>query len=143
MANRFMCRALTVALLTCGAAAFAAGARAQDASSLPKGHVTLVGCYVLMTDPTDPDDARYMLANARLGPATSVSDPNCTATGSDPLLKLSEVHKHGLDLVSPGRWMEISGELGKMRDADDLRKFEVKSFREVPVTPSVAIMIPI
>jgi len=145
MTNRFMCRALRVAWLTCGVAAFAAvAARAQDISSLPKGHVTLVGCLVFGADPTDSDDVRFMLADAKLGPATSVPNPNCTPSGSQPYLKLSEVYEHGLDSIRPGRWVEINGELGRRRDSDDLRKFEVKSFREVPVTPPrVALFIPI
>jgi LPXTG-motif cell wall-anchored protein len=145
MTDRYVCRALAATWLAFGVTAVApVVARVQDVSSLPKGHVTLVGCFLRMADPHDPDDEEYVLANAHLGPATSVPNPNCTATGSEPILKLSEVEKHGLDQVSTGRWMEINGELGKMRDADDLRKFEVRSFREVPVTPPpVALFIPI
>jgi LPXTG-motif cell wall-anchored protein len=145
MTIRNVCRALAGVWLTCGVAAVApVVAQAQDVSILPKGHVTLVGCFVFGEDPTDSDDVRFMLADAKLGPATSVPNPNCTPTGSQPNLKLSEVSKHGLDSVRPGRWVEINGELGKMRDSDDLRKFEVKSFREVPVTPPrVAIIIPV
>jgi hypothetical protein len=145
MTNRYVCRALAAAWLAFGVTAVApVVARAQSVSTLPKGHVTLVGCFLRMADPNDPDDERYVLANAKLGPATSVPNPNCTAMGSEPILRLSEVHEHNLDQVSTGRWMEINGELGKMRDADDLRKFEVKSFRAVPVTPPpVVLFVPI
>jgi hypothetical protein len=145
MTTRNVCRALAAVWLTCGVTAVApVVAQAQDVSNLEKGHVTLVGCFIFGADPTDSDDVRFMLADARLGPATSVPDPNCTPTGSQPVLKLSEVYEHGLDSIRTHRWVEINGELGRMRDSDDLRKFEVKSFREVPVTPPrVALFIPI
>ena len=76
-----------------------------------------------------------MLTDASLGPATSVTDPNCTPSGSAPFLKLRDVHQ-GLDQVRPSQWMEISGELKSMRDEDDLRTFEVESFSQVPVSES-------
>ena len=146
MTNRNVCRALAAAWLTFGVTAVApAVAQAQDVSSLPKGHVTLWGCFVRMIDPNDTDDERYMLANPTLGQATTVDNQNCTASPSDPILRLTDVDDSGLiPSVSLGRWVEISGELGRMRDSDDLRKFEVGYFREVPLTPpTVAILIPI
>src|SRR5262245_22637190 len=143
MANRDVFRALAAAWLAFVVTVVApVVARAQDVSSLPKGHVTLVGCFVFMADPTDSDDVKFMLTDARLGPATSVPDPNCTPTGTAPFLKLTDVDD-GLDQVRPGQWMEIYGELGRIRDEDDLRKFEVKSFRQVPVTRRVAEVIAI
>jgi len=148
MTNRKVCRALAAGLLTCGlTGVVAVVARAQDVSNMPKGHVTLVGCFTRMADPDDQDDERYVLANATLGPATSVPNPNCSPSGRGAVLRLSDVHDRGLDMVTLGRWVEIYGELGKIKDADDLRKFEVKSFREVPVTPPppppVAMIVPI
>ena len=75
MTNRYVRRRLAAASLTCGVLLVApALARAQDVSTLPKGHVTLVGCFVTMADPKDPDDGLYVLANAKLGPATSVPE---------------------------------------------------------------------
>lgn len=143
MTNRNVCRALAAAWLAFGVTVVApVVAWAQDVSSLPKGHVTLVGCYVFMADPAESYEVEFMLTDASLGPATSVIDPNCTPSGSAPFLKLRDVH-HGLDQVRPGQWMEISGELKSMRDEDDLRTFEVESFSQVPVTNPVALFIPI
>ena len=143
MTERYVCRALVAAWLAFGVTVIApVVARAQDVSSLPKGHVTLVGCYVFMADPTESYEVEFMLTDASPGPATSVTDPNCTPSGSAPFLKLRDVH-HGLDQVRPSQWMEISGELKSMRDEDDLRTFEVESFSQVPVTNPVALFIPI
>jgi hypothetical protein len=154
MTIRYASRALTAALLFGGVAALgsvqvAAGpgmrrthAPAQDTSALPKGHMTLVGCFLRMADPHDTDDMRYVLANPTAGPATTVPDANCAATGNEQILRLSDLHKTQINSVTLGRWVEIYGELGKVRDADDLRKFEVKSIREVPVMRRVAIARP-
>ena len=143
MANRYVCRALVAASLAFGMTVVVpVVARAQGVSSLPKGHVTLVGCYVFMADPTEPYEVEFMLTDASLGPATGVTDPNCTPSGSAPFLKLRDVH-NGLDQVRPSQWMEISGYLKSMRDEDDLRTFEVESFSQVPVTNPVALFTPI
>jgi hypothetical protein len=142
MRIRNVTRALTAAWLFGVVVLGPAAVRAQDVSTMEKGHVTLVGCFVRMQDPTDTDDMRFMLADAKAGPATTVPDPNCTATGGS-FLRLTHVDKHNLNAVPSGRWVEIYGELGKIRDADDLRKFEVDSFREVPVERRVAVYIPI
>jgi len=142
MTNRKVGRALAAGLLTCGlTGVVAVVARAQDVANMPKGHVTLVGCFTRMADPDDQDDDRFVLANATLGPATSVPNPNCSPSERGAVLRLSDVHDHGLDMVTLGRWVEIYGELGKIRDGDDLRKLEVKSFREVPVTPPPVVMV--
>ena len=143
MANRYVCRALVAAWLAFGMTVVVpVVARAQDVSSLPKGHVTLVGCYVFMADPAEPYEVEFMLTDASLGTATSVADPNCTPSGSASFLKLRDVHG-GLDQVRPSQWMEISGELKSMRDEDDLRTFEVESFSQVPVTNPLALFIAI
>ena len=142
MTERYVCRALIAAWLAFVVTVAApVVARAQDVSSLPKGHVTLVGCYVFMADPTEPYEVEFMLTDASLGTATSVADPNCTPSGSASFLKLRDVH-NGLDQVRPSQWMEISGYLKSMRDEDDLRTFEVESFSQVPVTNPVALFIP-
>jgi hypothetical protein len=143
MTERYVCRALIAAWLAFVVTVAApVVARAQDVSSLPKGHVTLVGCYVFMADPAEPYEVEFMLTDASLGPATGVTDPNCTPSGSAPFLKLRDVH-NGLDQVRPSQWMEISGYLKSMRDEDDLRTFEVESFSQVPVTNPVALFTPI
>jgi hypothetical protein len=165
MTIRYVCRTLTVAALTCGVSAIGAVAgpamRAHDhdhdpyiAKTSPKPvkahehhdnddnqNVTLVGCFIRVTDSDGDHLKRYVLANATPGPATTVADQNCADQGSAQLIRLTDVDDVGLDQIASGRWVEISGELGKPRDADDMRKFELKSFREVPQTPRVAIMM--
>jgi len=111
----------------------------DDYGGIPKGHVTLVGCFLRTTD-SDGDHVRYVLSDAKLGPAGTVADQNCAGSGTGQLIRLKHADDVGLDQVMSGRWLEMYGELGKPRDADDMRKFEVKSFREVPLTPRVAII---
>jgi LPXTG-motif cell wall-anchored protein len=187
MTIRSVCRALTVATLTCGVTAMGPIARAQDhdaddhvSNTTPKSshhkdkddyidasspkymkhqhhdaddhqarsesdHVTLVGCFLRTTNKDhDADNVRYILANVTRGPATTVADQNCTNNGTGQLLKLKHVDDVGLNKLASGRWVELYGELGRPRDADDERGFEVDSFREVPLTPPrAALVIPV
>jgi LPXTG-motif cell wall-anchored protein len=168
MTIRFVCRTLTVAALTCGVSAIGAVAgpamRAADhdhdpyiAKTSPKpvkatkathehhdnDNVTIVGCFLRITDSDGDRVKHYVLANATPGPATTVADQNCADQGSAQLIQLKDVDDVGLNQIASGRWIEMSGELGKPKDADDMRKFEVKSFREVPQTPRVALFVPI
>ena len=115
----------------------------KDDYGLPKGHITIVGCFYREVD-SDGDHARYMLADAHMGPATTVANQNCTPTGSGQLIRLKDVDDSGLNQVASNRWVEIFGEMGRPRDADDQRKFEVESFREVPQTPAprVTFIVP-
>jgi hypothetical protein len=182
MTIRSVCRALTVATLTCGVTAMGPIARAQDhdaddhvSNTTPKSshhqdkddyidasspkymkhqhhdaddeqarsegdHVTLVGCFLRTTD-KDGDHVRYILANVTRGQATTVADQNCANEGKGQLLKLKHVDDVGLNKLASGRWVELYGELGRPRDADDERGFEVDSFREVPLTPPRAALI--
>ena len=170
MSIRYVGSALTVAAFTFGVSAIGAVAgpamRANDhdhdpyiAKTSPKAvkatkathehhdnddinkNVTLVGCFIRVTDSDGDHLKRYVLANATPGPATTVADQNCADQGSAQLIRLRDVDDVGLDQIASGRWVEVSGELGKPRDADDMRKFELKSFREVPQTPRVAVMM--
>lgn len=112
-------------------------------TGLPKGHITIVGCFYRDVD-SDGDHARYMLADAVMGPATAVADQNCTPSGGGQLIRLKDADDVGLTQVASNRWVELYGEMGSPKDADDARKFEVKSFREVPLAqrPRIAIIIP-
>jgi hypothetical protein len=105
---------------------------------------TIVGCFYREVD-SDGDHAHYMLADATMGPATTVADQNCAPSGSGQLIRLKDADDVGLNQVASNRWVEVYGKMGSNHDADDPRKFEVKSFREVPLTPPaprVAIIIP-
>jgi len=165
MTIRYVSRALTVAALMCGVSAIGLVAGAHDhdpyiAKTSPKPvkvkapkathehhdnddnkNVILVGCFIRVTDSDGDHLKRYILANATQGPATTVADQNCADQGGAQLIRLRHVDDVGLDQIASGRWIEASGELGKPRDADDMRKFEVKTFREVPQTPRVAVMM--
>jgi hypothetical protein len=115
----------------------------KEVYGLPKGHITIVGCFYRDVD-SDGDHAHYMLADAKMGPATAVADQNCTPSGSGQLIRLKDADDVGLTQVASNRWVELYGEMGSPKDADDQRKFEVKSFREVPLEqrPRIAILIP-
>jgi hypothetical protein len=115
----------------------------KEAYGLPKGHITIVGCFYRDVD-SDGDHAHYMLADAKMGPATAVADQNCTPSGGGQLIRLKDADDVGLTQVASNRWVELYGEMGSPKDADDQRKFEVKSFREVPLAqrPRIAILIP-
>jgi hypothetical protein len=107
---------------------------------LPKGHITIVGCFYREVD-SDGDHAHYMIADAKMGPATTVANQTCEPSGSGQLIRLKDADDTGLNQVASNRWVELYGEMGRPRDADDQRKFEVKSFREVPLTPRPRIAI--
>jgi len=110
---------------------------------MPKGHITIVGCFYRDLD-SDGDHAHYMLADAKMGPATTVDSQDCVPTGGAQMIRLKDADDAGLNQVPSNRWVEIFGEMGKPKDADDQRRFEVESFREVPLTPrAAALIIPI
>src|SRR5262245_26339602 len=108
-----------------------------------KGPVTIVGCFYRDVD-SDGDHAHYMLSDVTMGPATTVANQNCSPSGNGQLIRLKDADDVGLNQIASNRWVELFGKMGHPKDADDARKFEVKSFREVPLTPAprVAIIIP-
>jgi hypothetical protein len=138
--------------VTCGVAAIASViGRAQDGAALPQegGRATLVGCFVHQAVTEQHGVLRwskthdkYMLASPRMGPATTVPEAECSASGTEEMLHLDGVHKSGLDQATPGRWIEISGKLNKAPHGTDLREFHVKAFHEVPVAPPAVAAAP-
>jgi hypothetical protein len=142
MMIRNACHLMTAVLLTCGVAAIApATTRAQDVTVLPetKGPVTLVGCFL---HEKVGKHERYVLASPRIGPVTGVAEPTCASTGSEQVLKLTEVHENHMVPSMLGRWVEINGELGRPRDGDDLRKLHIDSVKAVPVVvPRAAVIV--
>jgi len=116
----------------------------QNVTELPKkGYVTLVGCF---TQGTIKNHERYVLLNPTVGPATTVPDSACSATGNDRMIKLERVKKHYMaERIALGQWIEVSGKLEKNgdQDEDNVRELEVSSFRPVPVAaPHVAEVMP-
>ena len=130
--------AITAGLLAGSLATFAlATARAQDATVLPgKGPVTLVGCLVSgngenygspgQHSPGKHQHGHYILANTTVGPATSVPNASCSATGG-PMIKLERMKKLDPD-ANVGQWVEVSGKLEKNQ-----HEMHVKAFHAVPV----------
>ena len=108
------------------------------------GYITLVGCF---TRGTIGKKDTFVLLNPTIGPATTVPDAACSATGNDSMIKLERVNKrHMADRVGLGQWVEVSGKLEKndtFKDGDRRRELEVTSFRPVPVAqPRVVEVIP-
>jgi hypothetical protein len=142
MAIRHVRCAIMAGLLMCGlAATAAANGRAHPATGLPeKGEVTLVGCF--LREPIHNKD-KYVLAQPTLGPATSVTEAACSSTGMGHLIKLEKVKKHHLEAVNLGQWIEVTGDLRKMRKDENFQDLHVTSFRPVPVVaPPVAHAMP-
>jgi len=136
MTNRQLCTVITAGLLTGSLTSFApATARAQGTTALPgKGEVTLVGCLL-----NEGEHDRYILANTTVGPATSVPEASCSATGTGETIKLERMKKHHLNVVNVGQWVEVSGKLEKNQ-----QEMHVKSVRAVPVVvPRAAEVLPI
>src|SRR5262245_37672742 len=124
MKKRFVCRALSVAALTCGMTTGASIVRADDNDDqhkrdpyiaetspkpvkapkhedfgLPKGRITIVGCFYRETDSDGDHVHRYLLSDAKMGPATPVANQNCSPSGSGQLIRLREVDDAGIEQV--------------------------------------------
>ena len=140
MANRHVRCAIMAGLLTINLAGIAAAnERAQEATIPEKGEATLVGCF--LRERIHNDD-KYVLTDARVGPATSVTAAACSAGGTGRMIKLEKVKKHHLEVVNVGQWVEVTGDLRKMHKPSDLQDMHVTSFRPVPVIVPVAEALP-
>jgi len=117
-------------LLTFGISMFApATGHAQDAFQLPeKGStVTVTGCFGYIDGP------HYVLANPTMGPVASVPNATCEVTG--PMIKLDDIKQNGLDKSMVGRWLQVTGRVGKAYDEhpNRIRKLDISSAMFVPV----------
>ncbi len=117
-------------LLTFGISVFApATGRAQDAFQLPeKGStVTVTGCFGYIDGP------HYVLASPTMNPVTSVPEATCAVTG--PMIKLDDIKQNGLDKSMVGRWLQVTGRVGKAYDEhpNRIRKLDISSAMFVPV----------
>jgi hypothetical protein len=120
-----------------GVAAANGHERKTSATGLPeKGEATLVGCFLV--EPIHNKD-KYVLTQPTLGSATSVTEATCSSTGAGPVIKLEKMKKHYLDAVNTGQWVEVTGDLRKMRKDADFQDLHLTSIRAVPVVvPPVA-----
>jgi len=119
-------------LLTFGISVFApATGRAQDAFQLPeKGStVTVTGCFGYIDGP------HYVLASPTMNQVTSVPEATCAVTG--PMIKLDDIKQNGLDKSMVGRWLQVTGRVGKGYDEhpNRIRKLDISSAMFVPVVP--------
>jgi hypothetical protein len=132
MAIRHQAGVLAGVLLTCGISVFApATARAQDAFQLPeKGSiVTVTGCFGYIDGP------HYVLARPTMDHVASVPTATCEVTG--PVIKLDDIKQNGLDKSMVGRWLQVTGRVGKGYDEhpNRIRKLDISSAMFVPVVP--------
>ena len=140
MTLRYVSSALAAIVLSCGLSTLdLAQAQTRDASLLPPekgGVITVAGCL----QPGEKD-GKYLLANPRLGPIANVAEGTCDARVDDRTLDLQNTSEQGINPSMLGHWVEINGRLEKETDADltNLREFEVRSFRMLPVLPPPVI----
>jgi hypothetical protein len=137
--------AVLVAVVVAGGAAAGGLAYAQlrDGGLLPAdqaGILTATGCLVR----GGKDGDKYLLANPAKGSVDSVEDSSCAADPNGDFLELQETHDVGLNDSFLNRIIEISGRLEKEEsdDPDNLREFEVRTFRVVPVVPPRRAVMP-
>jgi LPXTG-motif cell wall-anchored protein len=134
MSARYLCSAITGALLICGVnTVVPARVQAQQPTVLPEegGMITLVGCLG-----RGGKHDKYLLVNPTIGSMVSVPDGTCTSTGAEQAVELKDTSRHYQSML--GRYVEITGRLERTEgsdDPDDLRELHVRSFREVPVVP--------
>jgi hypothetical protein len=132
MAIRHQAGVIAGVLLTFGISVFApAIGRAQDAFQLPeKGStVTVTGCFGYIDGP------HYVLASPTMNPVASVPTATCEVTG--PMIKLDDIKQNGLDKSMVGRWLQVTGRVGKAYDEhpNRIRKLDISSAMFVPVVP--------
>jgi hypothetical protein len=130
MAIRHQAGLIAGVLLTFGISVFApATGRAQDAFQLPeKGStVTVTGCFGYIDGP------HYVLASPTMDHVASVPSATCQVTG--PVIKLDDIKQNGLDKSMVGRWLQVTGRVGKAYDEhpNRIRKLDISSAMFVPV----------
>jgi len=113
-----------------------AQSQTRDGSLLPPeqgGVITVAGC--LQFGGKNGDE--YVLTNPKLGPIANVAEDTCNAPADERTLDLQYTSQHGINRSLIGHWIEINGRLEKETDRDltNLREFEVRSFRVLPVVP--------
>jgi LPXTG-motif cell wall-anchored protein len=110
-----------------------ASGRAQT-TTIPNegGEITLVGCF---TTGMIGSHERMVLAKPIVGSVASVSEPTCSASGTDQIVKLQDMKQVKLGQAALGRWIEVHGRLeGNHKDSDNnYREVHVKSYALVPV----------
>jgi hypothetical protein len=130
MAIRHQAGLIAGVLLAFGISVFApATGRAQDAFQLPeKGStVTVTGCFGYIDGP------HYVLASPTMDHVASVPSATCQVTG--PVIKLDDIKQNGLDKSRVGRWLQVTGRVGKAYDEhpNRIRKLDISSAMFVPV----------
>jgi hypothetical protein len=140
MAIRHQAGLIAGVLLTFGISVFSpAIGRAQDAFQLPeKGStVTVTGCFGYIDGP------HFVLASPTMDHVTSVPSATCQVTG--PVIKLDDIKQNGLDKSMVGRYLTVTGRVGKAYDEhpNRIRKLDISSamFPPVVVPRAAEVMI--
>jgi hypothetical protein len=136
MALRYL-RTGVVAIVIAGGATGLSFAQQRDGGLLPpqeSGMVTVAGCLVRGNQVRDGDKDKYVLANLKTGPASSVAEQTCTVDENATAIQLDNPEKGNLNESMLGHWVEISGRLEKESSTDNiLRELDVTSARALPV----------
>jgi hypothetical protein len=147
MTNRHVIRTVAATVFTAGLVALGAtSARAQNTTSIPDegGPITMAGCFTTGVIGHDTDDERFVLAKPMVGTVASVPEATCTASSSDQMIKLQDLHHVKMGAAQAGRWVQVSGRLEGNHRSDGVREVHVKSFMLIPVVvppPAVAAVI--
>lgn len=139
MTARNVCSVIAVGVLACVLpTALPERVLAQETSVLPAdgGMVTVVGCFL-----RGGEHDRFMLFNSTAGPQDTAPTATCEANGDGQGIDLKDTGRHDLGKSTLGRWIEVTGRLEPIEDADDAadaRELHVRSFRMLPV----AVLVP-
>jgi hypothetical protein len=133
--------AIAVAGIACTVTVAPAFAQLRDGGILPPKEsavVTVAGCLMRGDEVRGGQQGKYVLAQPRVGPVSSVPEERCAAAAGDNALALDNPDKGNVSDAMLGRWIEISGRLERetSTNPDNLRELDVASARIVP--PQVA-----
>ena len=133
MTLRYVHGALIPVAFACAVAAGSAYAQLRDGGILPPsetGLVTVAGCLLRGNQVDGGPNDKYVLANPRKGPVTSVPGDTCTAERTANALILDNTQGRLTESLL-GRWVEIRGRLEKEDSTNPttLRELDVEFAR--------------
>jgi hypothetical protein len=140
--------AIAVTGIACTVTVAPALAQLRDGGILPPKEsavVTVAGCLMRGDQVRGGQQGKYVLAQPRVGPVSSVPEERCAAAPGDNALALDNPDKGNVSEAMLGRWIEVSGRLERetSTNPDNLRELDVSSARLVPVVPPQAAAAPI
>jgi hypothetical protein len=146
MTTRYVVRTVAATVFTAGLVALGATPGRAQSTTIPDegGPITMAGCFTTGVIGHDTDDERFVLAKPVVGTVASVPEATCTASSSDQMIKLQDLHQVKMGAAQAGRWVQISGRLEGNHKSDGVREVHVKSFMLIPVVvppPVVAAVV--